>query len=476
MMALNLILGLTLGVGLALITEYLDKRFKTVDEVERYLGLPCLGVIPHQRRIRRLGKPITLRAPGSRIAEAYRTIRTWLQAPTSQTVKTLLITSATPTEGKSTTAANLAVSFAQLGWRVLLVDVDLRRPAMHRAFGLQNDQEGLTDVLVHGTDWHQILRDTDLENLKVLPAGFIPSNPVDLLSTRRMKTFTAQVKRAFDLVIFDAPMVLSLPDVTILAPTMDGVLLVHYPMRRNRNVVMQAKRLLERRGAPLLGIVLNNVNEKLMSYYTSYRYEGYSTPAVRPVRLAGDGAVAPAIHMRPGAEGENWLPEPLAPHAGAAALPSIAQKTASNGDVMITIHTVFLRQRLGEEESDPGNQFLVLDVEIANATESAYTFRPGQTTVSVNPQSEYSRVLASLIEMPDRSGGAVAPLPPGRQIYMYDPVSTCQLEEGLAEEESIAAKGVRRGLLVYRVPLAIHSYVFEYESDDSTFTILLGKS
>jgi uncharacterized protein involved in exopolysaccharide biosynthesis len=176
MIALNLILGLTLGVGLALITEYFDKRFKSADEVERYLELPCLGIIPHYRRSRRLKSPVTLQDPGSRVAEAYRTVRSWLQSPTPRPMKSLLITSATPGEGKSTTAANLGVSFAQLGWHVLLVDVDLRRPALHRNFGLTHDN-GLTDILVHGTDWHQGLRDTELENLKVLPAGFIPVEP-----------------------------------------------------------------------------------------------------------------------------------------------------------------------------------------------------------------------------------------------------------------------------------------------------------
>ena len=168
---LNLILGLGLGVGLAFTREYFDKRFKTVDEVEQCLDLPCLGVIPHHRGTRRLKTPITLQAPGSRIAEAYRTVRSWLQAPAAQPVKSLLITSAAPAEGKSTTATNLAVSVAQLGWRVLLVDADLRRPMLHRAFGLTRDK-GLTDILVHGTDWHEMLRDTKLENLKVLPAGY----------------------------------------------------------------------------------------------------------------------------------------------------------------------------------------------------------------------------------------------------------------------------------------------------------------
>ena len=472
-MALNLMLGLTLGVGLALIREYFDKRFKSADEAERYLDLPCLGIIPHYRGSRRLKKPITLQAPGSRVAEAYRTVRSWLQSPAPRPMKSLLITSATLGEGKSTTAANLGVSFAQLGWRVLLVDVDLRRPALHRIFGLTHDN-GLTDILVHGTDWHQGLRDTDLENLKVLPAGFIPSNPVDLLSTRRMQAFTAQVTRAFDLVIFDAPMVLSLPEVTILAPNMDGVLLVHSPMHKDRDVILQAKRLLERRGAPLVGVVLNNINKKVMPDYTSYRYEGYDTPAPGRIRLDDADAVQ-HIDMQPGEDGKNWRLAPPAVHYRETTLSSRGRKTASIEDMTITMHSVSLQQRIAEEESDPGSQFLVLDVELANDAAAPYTFHATQTAVAVNAQNEYSRVLASLIEMPSPSGAA-HPLLPARQIYRYDALLTRQLEEGFGEEETLAAQGVRRGYLVYRVPLELNvdSYVFEYESTAGTCTILLG--
>jgi capsular exopolysaccharide synthesis family protein len=472
MMALNLMLGLALGVGLALVREYFDKRFKSADEAERYLELPCLGIIPHYRGSRRLKKPITLEAPGSGIAEAYRTVRSWLQSPTPRPMKSLLITSAAPGEGKSTTAANLGVSFAQLGWRVLLVDIDLRRPALHRIFGLTHDN-GLTDILVHGTDWHQGLRDTDLENLKVLPAGFIPSNPVDLLSTRRMQAFTAQVTRAFDLVIFDAPMVLSLPEVTILAPNMDGVLLVHSPMHKDRDIILQAKRLLERRGAPLVGVVLNNIDKKIMPDYTSYRYESNDTPALQHSIRHDNADTVPHIDMQPAEDGTNWRLAPPAVRPRETTLSSRGPRMASIEDVTITVHSVSLQQRIAEEESDPGSQFLVLDVELANDAASPYTFHAAQTGISINSQNEYSRVLASLIEMPSPSGAA-NPLRSDHQIYKYDPLLTRQLEEGFEEEEILAAQSVRRGYLVYRIPLEVDSYVFEYESMAGTCTILLG--
>jgi hypothetical protein len=287
-----------------------------------------------------------------------------------------------------------------------------------------------------------------------------------------MQAFTAQVTRAFDLVIFDAPIVLSLPEVTILAPTMDAVLLVHSPLHRDRDVALQAKRLLERRGAPLVGVVLNNIDKKDMPDYTTYRYEGDYASTVRRVRLDNSAAVQ-HIDMQPGEDGKNWRPEPPTVRHKGAVLSSSTRKTASLEDVAITIHSVSLQQRLAEEESDPGSRFLVLDVELANDATSPYTFYAEQTAISVHSQSEYSRVLASLIEMPSRSGAA-NPLSQDRQRYKYDPLITCQLEEGLAAEETLAAQSVRRGYLVYRIPLEIGSYVFEYESTAGTCTILLG--
>jgi capsular exopolysaccharide synthesis family protein len=385
-----------------------------------------------------------------------------------QPVKSLLITSAAPAEGKSTTAANLAVSVAQLGWRVLLVDTDLRRPVQHRAFGLARDK-GLTDILVHGVDWHEILHETSLETLKILPAGMTPPNPVDLLSTRRMKVLITQITRAFDLVIFDTPMVLSLPEVTILAPLMDGVLLVHSPRRTNRDVVLQAKQMLARRGAPLLGVVLNNISDKAIPYYTSYSYAAYYTPPMRGSRL-DNGAIGKPIDMQPEENGDNWAPRPLAMHHSAAGI----QRTARSGDLTLSILAVSLQQRLAEVESDAGWQFLVLDVEIANNAMFPYTFHAAQTAIAVNPQSVYSQALASLIELPSRSAATV-PFLQGQQVYQYDPRLTQQLADGLVSTATISSQGVQRGFLVYQVPLHADSYVFVYENEDGSCTIPLGK-
>jgi hypothetical protein len=179
--------------------------------------------------------------------------------------------------------------------------------------------------------------------------------------------------------------------------------------------------------------------------------------------------------MRPGGNGRNWIPEPAAVHPSQVTPASRVQHTAKSGDVALTIYTASLQQRLADEASHPGYQFLVLDIELVNDAASPYTFHTERTAVSVTPQSEYSRALASLIEMPSRSGAEV-PLLHGRQVYKYDVVSTRKLKESLKEEETIAANGIMRGLLVYQIPLDANNYVFEYGSDNSTFTIPLGKA
>jgi capsular exopolysaccharide synthesis family protein len=370
-----------------------------------------------------------------------------------------------PAEGKSTTAANLAVSFAQLGRRVLIVDADLRRPTLHHVFGLPNNG-GLTDVLVRGVDWRQMLQETDLENLQVLSAGFTPPNPVELLTTQRMKALTAQIKHAFDLVIFDAPMVLSIPDVVTLAPIMDGVLLVHAPIHRDKSSIVQAKRLLERLGASLVGVILNDVSDKDAEYYTRYRYKSaLQRPANAPV----------FIDMRPMEGGESWILDSLDSSNGIGTPPIPINKTASSEGFAVTILEMSLQPHIAEAESDPGFRFLVLDAVLVNEAESAYSFHPEQTAIVTDAQNEYSRALTSLIEVPSGSGAGGSPSR-GTRVYKYDPLTTGKLERGIVGEEIIAAANVKRGLLAYRVPLDADNYSFEYEHEDINITLPLKTS
>jgi capsular exopolysaccharide synthesis family protein len=307
---LGVIVVFGLGGGLAVVTERLDKRFKTTDEVERYLGVPFLGCIPRYKPKRH--RPIALYDPWSGAAEAYRMLRTWLQLSAQQSGTVLMLTSAVPGEGKSTTAVNLAISFAQLGRLVLLMDADLRRPTVHRFFTGTNDS-GVTDILTQKVEWRQVLQDTAIENLKVLLAGSKPLNPAELLSTQSMQSLLESLKNTFDIIIVDAPVTFSIPDVAILAPAMTGVLLVHYPAKGNRQAVLEAKRVLERAGAHLLGVVFNNVSPREHKYYYhSQKYHSVPYYDVKPPPKGGvDGAF---VDLRPAEARERLLMESSPSH------------------------------------------------------------------------------------------------------------------------------------------------------------------
>jgi capsular exopolysaccharide synthesis family protein len=159
------------------------------------------------------------------------------------------------------------MAFARLGRKVLLVDTDLRQPSLHRRFRVQNNA-GLTDILAQGHAWPQVIQDTPLAYLQILPAGAGPHGyPADVLSLATMQRLVEHLRNAFDLVIFDAPLVLSLPDAETLAPAMDGVLFVHSPGKCTKEDVLEATRVLQRVGATILGIALNNINSKEQKYF-----------------------------------------------------------------------------------------------------------------------------------------------------------------------------------------------------------------
>jgi len=161
------------------------------------------------------------------------------------------------------------MAFARLGRKVLLVDADLRQPSLHGRFRVQNNA-GLTDILTQGYDWQQGIQDTPLTYLQILPAGAGPHGyPSDVLSLATMQRLVEHLRNAFDLVIFDAPPVLSLPEAEILGHAMDGVLLVHSPGKCSKEDVLEATRVLQRAGGSILGVVLNNVSQKEQRYYYS---------------------------------------------------------------------------------------------------------------------------------------------------------------------------------------------------------------
>lgn len=274
-------LGLVLGLVLAFVLEYLDDTIKTVEMVERFLGLPLLGTIPRlftrsqSAQKKGGGRPvaggsamtntsgnsrlINHRNPRSPAAEAYRQLRTNIQfSSLDKELRTLAFTSSLPQEGKSTTLANLAITMAQNGNRVIVVDCDLRRPTQHSLFGLKN-QVGLTNLMVAPSLDDLNTQETDVPGLYVLPTGPIPPNPSELLGSRRMMEVIHRLSQEADYVLFDTPPVVAVTDAAVLATKVDGVVLVVMANKTKRDVAQRAKAQLEKVGANIVGVVLNNV-------------------------------------------------------------------------------------------------------------------------------------------------------------------------------------------------------------------------
>lgn len=213
-------------------------------------------------------KLVTKFDPKSPISEQYRTIRTnILYSSIDEEVRSIMVTSAGPGEGKSTTTANLAVVFAQQGKTVLLVDADLRKPTVHYTFNMTNTS-GLTSVLTNQMPLKEAVHTNDEKNLYVLPSGPIPPNPSELLGSRAMKHFLEQALEEFDLVLFDTPPVLAVTDAQILANLCQGSLLVVSSGKTEKDALLKTKELLTSTNGKLLGVVLNNKKaDKKGNYY-----------------------------------------------------------------------------------------------------------------------------------------------------------------------------------------------------------------
>lgn len=330
-LAVGLMLGLTIGLGLAFFIESMDTTLKTADDIERKIALPVLGSIPRVKSPEEpaetenlRGNPtqlITHAQPSSPASEAYRTLRTNLQfSNLAKKITSIMLTSSGPREGKSTTSANLAVTMAQMGLRTLLIDADLRRPTIHKIFNI-NREPGLSDILLHynseapvdfyrngdeadldsGLDAQHPLRHasirarkavqqmvsldialsaaihkTKIEHLDVLTCGLLPPNPSEILSGDTMKDLIALVKEKYEFVILDAPPVIAVTDAAVMAPQIDAVLIVAESARNDRDIMLKAKGLLERVGANLIGVVLNNVRERNLYGDYDYYYTYYS--------------------------------------------------------------------------------------------------------------------------------------------------------------------------------------------------------
>lgn len=225
---------------------------------------------------------VTVAHPRSIIAEAYRDLRTSLSfARLDGKVRSLVITSAGPGEGKSTTVANLAVTMAQAGHSVIVVDADLHRASLDRQFGLSN-QFGLTNALFDPDNYQLYVRSTAVERLRVLTSGPLPPNPSELLGSERMRQLLATLEKTYDFVIIDTPPIGSVSDALVLSPRVDGVVLVVHAGGLPRDVVKRAKSKLDQANAQILGVVLNKVDiEREQPYYYYYNYSSYYSHSER---------------------------------------------------------------------------------------------------------------------------------------------------------------------------------------------------
>lgn len=286
---LSLVVGLILGAVLALFNEYLDNSVKVPEEVESLVNLPVLGIIPGLSSLNaggpRRGLPgpagawpqaselATVAQPQSVVSEAYRALRTSILLSTSkQPPQTILISSGQPREGKTTTALNLSITLAQRGDRVVLIDTDLRRPRVHRAFGLANER-GLSAYLAGNMALDELPRAIrQIPNLFVITSGPNPPNPAELLSSEPIEGLFHELRRQFDFIVMDSPPAITVADSMILAAHADGVILVVHGAVTTRETLKHTSKLMTSVNARMIGVVLNNIDIRSIDYKYYYMY------------------------------------------------------------------------------------------------------------------------------------------------------------------------------------------------------------
>jgi polysaccharide biosynthesis transport protein len=286
----SLVFSLLGGIILAFLLESLDTGMRSVAEIENITELPSLAIVPQARRTsaeqastlttahRNIG---VLTQPKSQFAESFRSLRTsLLLSTTGHPPRIIVLTSATPSEGKTTIASNLATILAQRDTRVLLIDGDLRRPNIHHRFGMTG-KIGLTTVLTGSTTLEETVQVVpEIPNLDILPSGPIPPFPAEMLSSDAMSALLKRCAQLYSYVVIDSPPILSVTDGVILSRQADAVVLVVRHGKSSKHVVRRARDLLLRSGAPITGIVLNAVDLNSPEYYGYYGYSGYSYSSV----------------------------------------------------------------------------------------------------------------------------------------------------------------------------------------------------
>jgi len=292
------LLSTAAGVGLAFLLDYLDNTIKTVEDVSRYAQLPALSVVPAVTGASRrglgakgrkaLGNGNSRQAQSeaayqlatldnqSSAAEAYRVLRTSvLLSAAGRPPKTILITSGQPGEGKTTTVVNTAISLAQMGASVLIIDCDLRRPTTHKVLGVDHGQ-GLSTYLSRDVALEGLIQKLPIANLSLLPCGPVPPNPAELIISEKMKDMLRELQGRYDHILIDSPPLINVTDPVILSTMVDGVILVVHGGKSTRDVVRRARQELSTVGAKIFGVVLNNVDLRRDGYDNYYYYRYYS--------------------------------------------------------------------------------------------------------------------------------------------------------------------------------------------------------
>ncbi len=308
-LTLGAIVGLFLGFGLAFFLEYLDTSVKSLDDVEHYLGVPVLAVVPKN-------VPILATASGqSADAEAYRILRTNLEFNRKNPeANCFSVVSGAAGEGKSTTLVNLAFVCAQAGYNTLINDAYMRRPRMHTFFSIDN-HSGLSSYLASGVPLEEAVVQTPVSNLYLMPSGITPADSAGLLNSKRFTELLTDVKSRFDLVLIDSPPILGVSDASVLAAEVDSSIVVVQHRKLPRHMLLRVKQAIDQIGGHVVGVVMNQVDirsDAAYGYYTGY-YHYYSAPAAG----SGEQSVSRRKSKSPSTPAKTPTPEVAATSAPA---------------------------------------------------------------------------------------------------------------------------------------------------------------
>ncbi len=279
-LALGFMLALIFSVGLAVLLEILDKTLKNAADIGRYLKVPLLGVVPQvkvdqqllEQNIPNVVDRYAFLRPKSSLAECCRSIRTNINfVSPGKPLRRILVTSASPREGKTTIVSNIGITMANLGRKVLILDTDMRRPRLHKAFNMKNEY-GLSNIIMGTMNEAEAVRKTEIENLTILTCGPIPPNPAELVGSERFKTIIDNLSAMYDMVILDSPPVIAVADSLILSNLVDGVVMIVKSGKTLRDVAIQAKRSLTDVKANLLGAIINDLDLDSKEYGSHYYY------------------------------------------------------------------------------------------------------------------------------------------------------------------------------------------------------------